>query len=165
MVLHQPAAGQRDGLWTAIQQSWSHARYQEGEADPMWNNSFNSWINKDFSSTEVNSTWSLRQLFSRQFLLYSRFNSHFCFGSVVQRGTKLRGRVRINRSVQHLYIKALSLASFQRSSPTRQKCVHTTGCNFSWICIYICMWINVKHVQTNMLCMYIYIRMYIDIYI
>ena len=79
---------------------------------------FNSWINKDFSSTEVNSTWSLRQLFSRQFLLYSRFNSHFCFGSVVQQGTKLRGRVRINRSVQHFYIKALSLASFQRSSPT-----------------------------------------------
>ena len=79
---------------------------------------FNSWINKGFSSTEVNSTWSLRQLFSRQFLLYSRFNSHFCFGSVVQQGTKLRGRVRINRSVQHFYIKALSLASFQRSSPT-----------------------------------------------
>ena len=27
-------------LWTAIQQSLSHARHQKGEADPMWNNSY-----------------------------------------------------------------------------------------------------------------------------
>ena len=26
--------------------------------------------------------------------MYTRFNSHFCFGSVVQQGTKLRGRVK-----------------------------------------------------------------------
>ena len=96
---------------------------------------FNSWVNNDFRLTEVNSTWSLRQLLlptvvdvkwiQQQSFLYRQCGTT----RVPNWGAVLR----FNRS-STLSSRPWALQQFE---PTYKRCVDTTVCNFSrYIYIY-----------------------------